>query len=282
MDIQQTSNNIKSGFVDFINSNSLVAKISFLLFVLFVFIILLQISITLLSWMFLPSSSPHLITGMIDAKQMLIIPQDPSVVGAKTINRSINATDGIEFTWSIWIFINDVGPAGHKYHHIFHKGDDMTGDNGLISSNNAPGLYLNPNTNALTVLMNTYDVINEEVIIPDVPMNKWINVIIRVKNRDLDVYINGTIVKSIQLLGVPKQNYGPVYVAMNGGFSGYISNLWYYNYAMGASAIQSLVQKGPNTTMSGNSSMNLKNPDYLSLRWYFSNATEYPINDQFN
>ena len=117
--------------------------------------------------------------------------------------------------------------------------------------------------------MNTYDVINEEVNIPDVPLNKWVNVIIRCRNKNLDIYINGTIAKSVQLLGVPKQNYGNVYVAMNGGFSGYISNLWYYNYALGATAIQHMIKGGPNIKMTGSSAMNMKDPNYLSLRWYF-------------
>lgn len=276
--ITQPITNASNGFVSFVNSNSIIAKISFLLFVLFIFIILLQISITFLSWIFLPSGSPRVINGMVPGNQMLIIPQDPSIVGAKTINRSINASDGIEFTWSVWIFVNNI-ETDNKYHHVFHKGDDSMDENS-ISQTNAPGLYLNPNTNTLTVIMNTYDVINEQAVIPDIPMNKWINVIIRVKNRDLDIYINGTITKSVQLLGVPKQNYGPVYIAQNGGFDGFISNLWYYNHAMGISEIESLVRKGPNTKMVGNSAIGLKNPDYLSLRWFFNSNDN--VHDQFN
>jgi hypothetical protein len=41
---------------------------------------------------------------------------------------------------------------------------------------------------------------------------------------------------------------------------------------LGILAIQELVKKGPNTAISDNSGMNLKNPDYLSLRWYFSGS----------
>jgi hypothetical protein len=266
-----------SGETSFLDSNSLVAKISFLLLVIFVFIVVLQFSISFLGWFFNPSDSPHLINGMVDAKQLLIIPQDPSQSGAKTINRSVNATDGIEFTWSVWVFINDLGKPDDKYRHIFHKGNDTLDTTGLNYPNNAPGLYISPNTNALTVIMNTYDVINEEIVVPDIPLNKWVNVIIRCKNTTVDIYINGIVTKSAKLLGVPKQNYGNVYVAMNGGFDGYISNLWYYNYALGTAAIQNLVKKGPNTKMTGSSAMNMKNPNYLSLRWYF-----YGNNDQFN
>jgi len=99
-----------------------------------------------------------------------------------------------------------------------------------------------------------------------------VNVIIRCQNTTLDVYINGTIARSINLIGVPKQNYGDVYVAMNGGFDGYISNLWYYNYALGTSAIQKLVEQGPNTKMIGTSGLSDTLYDYLSMRWFFFGA----------
>ena len=259
-----------SSLNDFMNSNSLVAKISFLLLTIFVFILVLQLSITLMSWMFTPSDSPHLIDGMVDAKQLLIIPQDPNSVGAKTITRSTNGSEGIEFTWSCWIFIDDLQYLSGKYRHIFHKGNDaIESTTGLNFPNNAPGLYISPNTNELTVIMNTFDVINEEVTIPDIPLNKWVNVIIRCKNTTLDIYVNGTITKSVKLLGVPKQNYGDVYVGMNGGFSGYVSDLWYFNYALGTNAIQNVVKKGPNLTFTGVTANVSKNPNYLSMRWYF-------------
>ena len=69
-----------SGLTDFLNSGSLIARIYFLLLTILIFIIVLQLSIQVLSWFFSPSTSPHLITGMVDAKQMLIIPQDPNLM----------------------------------------------------------------------------------------------------------------------------------------------------------------------------------------------------------
>jgi hypothetical protein len=164
-----------------------------------------------------------------------------------------------------------------QYKSIFYKGNNNIITNGLNFPNNAPGLYIAPYTNTLVVIMNTYDVINEEIVVSDIPLNKWVSVIIRCKNTSVDIYINGIVTKSVKLLGVPKQNYGNVYVAMNRGFDGYISNLWYYNYSLGTAAIQNLVKNGPNTKMSGSSAMSMKNPNYLSLRWYF-----YGNNDQFN
>jgi len=267
------------GTKEFLESNSLVAKFAFLLLVIFAFIILLRVGISVISYFFKPSESPHLIDGMVDASQMIVFQQDPSNNGAVTIYRSVNATDGIEFTWNVWLFINNLNQSGNSgtFKHIFSKGNSNLQENGLIYPNNAPGLYIAPNTNALVLLMNTFNVINEEIMIPDIPINKWVNVIIRCQNTTLDVYINGTIARSINLVGVPKQNYGDVYVAMNGGFDGYISNLWYYNYALGTAAIQTIAANGPNTNMIGNSGMSDKLFDYLSLRWFF-----YGSGDAYN
>ena len=265
------------GTREFLESNSLVAKFAFLLLVIFAFVVLLRVGISLIGYFLKPSESPQLINGMVDATQMIVFPQDPSNNGAVTIYRSVNATDGLEFTWSTWIFINNLQTNAGIYKHVFSKGNSNIQQDGLIQPNNAPGLYIAPNTNDLVVLMNTFNVINEEITIPDMPLNKWFNVIIRCQNTTLDVYINGTIARSIELSGVPKQNYGDVYVAMNGGFNGYISNLWYYNYALGTAAIQNLVSGGPNTKMIGSSGMNDTQADYLSLRWFF-----YGSNDMFN
>jgi hypothetical protein len=265
------------GTSDFLESNSLVAKFAFLFLVIFAFIILLRIGITVVAYFFEPSNSPHLIDGMVDATQMIVFPQDPSNNGAVTIYRSVNASDGIEFSWSVWIFINNLQYLEGQYKHIFYKGNANLESNGLNFPNNSPGLYLAPNTNSLVVMMNTFNVINEEITIPDIPINKWVNVIIRCQNTTLDVYINGTITRSVQLTGVPKQNYGDVYLGMNGGFNGYISNLWYYNYALGTVAIQNLVAKGPNTKMIGANGLSNKLANYLSLRWFFTGS-----NDTFN
>jgi hypothetical protein len=264
---------------EFFESNSTIAKIAFLLLVLFVFSILLRLGIGLLGYFLGPDDSPKLIKGMIDASIPLTIPQDPENSNSITVSRSTNASDGIEFTWSCWIFIKEI-TYDNQYKCVFYKGNDYSSNpdrassKGLNFPNNAPGLYIAPNTNNLIVFMNTFKVINEQVTINDIPIGKWVNVMLRCQNTTLDVYINGTIAKSLKLRGVPRQNYGNVFVAANGGFSGYISNLWYYNYALGTSEINALVEKGPDTTMTGSDAINMKNPDYLSLRWFFYGGSD--------
>jgi hypothetical protein len=117
--------------------------------------------------------------------------------------------------------------------------------------------------------MNTFDQISEEIVIEDVPVKKWVNVIVQCDGKNLDVYVNGTLTRRHVLGGVPRQNYGDVYVAMNGGFDGYISELQYFNTDIGLAKIQAIVRGGPNMKMN-DTSLTKSMPEYLSTRWYYT------------
>jgi len=270
-----SSNKYLSGTKEFLDSNSFVAKLAFLLLVIILFVFLMRIGISILSWFLGPSHDPVLVDGMKNAKHMIRIPQDPSIGGAKPIMRSNNDPNGLEFTWSVWINVEDFTYKQNQYKHIFHKGNDDINQSGkeigVNFPNNAPGLYITPNINNLLIKMNTFEDINEDVIVNDLPLNKWVNVMIRVIQNQLDVFINGSLVKRHILKGVPKQNYGDVFVTMNGGFSGFLSELRYFNYAIGTNKIQRLVNAGPNLKTTSHDITQGK-PQYLSTRWYLNNS----------
>ena len=258
---------------DFLQSNSLVARFAFLLLVIIAFIVLLRIGIWIMGALFSPSPSPILIDGMIDSRTMMVIPQDPNVNGSKPILRSVNQKDGLEFSWSVWLYIDDLHYKEGQYRHIFHKGNDNikyhSEETGLNFQNNGPGLYLAPNSNDLVVMMNSFDKIKEEIVVKDIPLKKWMNVIIRCDGKILDVFVNGTLSRRHELSGVPKQNYGDVYVSMNGGFLGNTSSLRYFNHSLNVGEIQSIVMGGPNTNMVASSNGRKKPlPHYLSTRWF--------------
>ena len=268
------SNNFLSGTKDFLESNSVIAKIAFLLLVLFLFVFLLRLGINALSMIFSPSPSPTIINGMANGREMKIISQDPNTPGNIPILRSNNRDDGLEFTWSVWININDLTYKEGQYRHIFHKGNDKiditnTETNGMVSPNNAPGLYIAPKTNSLVVVMNTFDNVSEQIIIDNIPIKKWISVVIRCQGNVFDIFINGSLARRHVFKSVPKQNYGDVYVAMNGGFDGYISLLKYYNKAIGIGEIQSILKDGPNLNMK-EEDLTTSKPQYLAQRWYFN------------
>jgi hypothetical protein len=266
------NNQYVSGTKEFLESNSLIAKVSFLLLIVISFVLLLRLGVSLISWAMSPSNTPKLIDGMKDAKKPQVVKQNPNVKGSKPITRSVNQQDGIEFTYSVWLYIDDLEYGKGKYKHIFHKGNDnfaTTGNhNGMNQPNNAPGLYLDKESNRLVIVMNTFDNINEQVTVNDIPLNKWINVILRVEGNKMDVYINGTIVLRHIFNGVPKQNYGDVYVNLDGGFSGLLSDLFYFNNGLTTSEILDLVKDGPNMKM--DTSMDIF-PPYFSMRWYMNN-----------
>jgi hypothetical protein len=268
------SSTLSGATADFITANGIIAKIAFLIVVFILFILTLRLCIGLIAWIFSPSPSPHLIDGMIDAKQTQIFGQDPQSDNYSPILRS---TNGLGFTWSTWIFIDDYQYLRSQYKHIFSKGNSDLDPSGLVYPNNAPGVYLTPNDNNLLVIMNSFQEINEEIIIEDIPLNKWMHIVVRCDGNIVDVYINGTITQSVHLKSVPKQNYGDVSVALNGGFSGNLSNLWYYNYTLGTAEIQALFKWGPNTNMAKKNKTANTYADYLSLRWFFGG-----VGDQFN
>jgi len=95
-----------------------------------------------------------------------------------------------------------------------------------------------------------------------------------VEGNILDVYINGAIAIRHVLEDVVKQNYGDTHVNLNGGYSGLLSDLWYFNWALNTAEILKIVRDGPNLTMiedSPSSGMNVF-PPYFSLRWYFGST----------
>jgi hypothetical protein len=240
------------------------------LFILLVFVacfIFIQAFIKLVPLLF-ATDSPYLIKGFVPGNTPLTISQDPSAKDSIPIQRSDNES-GIEFSWSVWLNITDVDSTNHQYKHIFHKGEQhIDTDTGINSPNNAPGLYISPNTNELVVIMNTFKVINEEIKIPNFPMNKWVHVLIRNTNNALDVYINGALAKRHILSSVPKQNNGNVYVSSNGGFSGNLSDLRYFNYALSPGKIISITNGGPNLKANKNNTTMGSVPPYLSFQWY--------------
>jgi hypothetical protein len=230
------------------------------------------------------------------------LPQDPALSNGLTIPRSNNETQGIEFTYSVWIFLessttNTASTTSPNYQHVFSKGSQNTFiDNNTvtqdinstvttISSNNltiptsnyiinGPGVYLF-NTNNIIIIMNTFNFIYDNVQVRDLPMNKWFNLIIRCAGGTMDAFINGNIIQSTTLNGIPMQNYGDINIAMNGGFRGYLSNLTYYSYALGTKEINDIVVFGPNTSASEHNLIKdtynqLLNTNYLSANWYFN------------
>lgn len=280
---------------DFLNSNNFIAKISFLFLVIFVVIVLFQLIMRYLVHLYSPPKTVKLLDGMVSATSMNVITQDISQSPTMLVTHSSNKENGIEFTWSVWVFVDNLDSINYTngiFHNVFFKGNynPYSGSDsnctGLNIPNNGPGLYIvndsKSRSASLQVLMDTFQqsssqIIGESckvtnpIIVPHIPLKTWVNVVIRCNGNILDVYVNGVIANSISLIGVPKQNYGDIYVAANGGFNGNIASLIYMNHSASNKDIWDIYQKGPNTKSIDPAMQTFKTPNYLSFGWYMAN-----------
>jgi hypothetical protein len=284
---------------EFLEANTIVAKFSFVIIVLIGFLFLMRLGMIIISYIFSPSQSPYLIKGVISGSNSKEVVQDPRSKNT-TVFLSENERTGLELTYSVWLYLDGVA-TDTELKHIFSKGaiDTTTGfgtidavtklpgaTSTLNKTYNAPGLYTFRNGeggNNIRVYMDSFitpmttsDLSGQVqmVDVSGVPINKWFNTTIRVENRVLDVYVNGVLTKRKDLETIPRQNFYSVFVCQNGGFSGYLSDLRYFNKSLNVFEINSIVNSGPNLKSSSDSDYNNvpDNLQYLSNNWYLSNT----------
>jgi hypothetical protein len=267
----------------FLDSNSLVAKFAFLFLVILVFMSLFYILVKLIVYFTTsPDKSVSVVSGLISGSDKLQVTQNPQSSDSAVVSRSNNAQSGMEFTWSVWLYISSAETADISgvYNHVFHKGGSKCEANGIATVNNAPGLYVSSRNGvaSLNVFMDTVSTAATKpvLVVDNIPLKKWFHVAIRMQNNTLDIYLNGTISGRYQFTDVPKQNYDDVFVSgvdNNRGFSGQLSNLYYYSNALGVFEINNIIMAGPSLTQSSkaNKQASLGFYSYMSNMWYNSN-----------
>jgi hypothetical protein len=214
----------------------------------------------------------------------ITIAQNPNIKGSKTVNLSSNERSGVEFSYSFYIYVH---PSTFRQElgllHIFHKGYSQQFP--LL----APGVYMRSDTNTLRVYMNTYKTWNNYVEVENIPVGKWVHVVVVCKELSLEIYINGNLAKKLPFEGfAPYQNYEDICcfsqrrITMKnsivpstdqngfdvfGCMKGMISRLNYFSYALCYAEIQQLMNEGPSSKM--DSSLNTTNiPPYLNDTWW--------------
>lgn len=261
---------------EFLQSNSMVAKFAFIIFILIAFMFLFSLGSGLLGMFLSPSRTPKLVNGYRSGGSSKTVGQNPNSKNPLVIYRSNNQETGMEFTWSTWLNITDVTRPINtpEYRHIFSKGNDVYTNTGKASVNNAPGLYLKSGTNELDFVLDVESPINsvqkdaQTITISNIPLKKWFHLAIRLQNHSMDIYINGTIAQRKSFDYVVKQNYDDVLIAHNGGFSGSISDLRYYDRALNSFEINSIVSYGPNLVTNDDDYGSSKSYDYISGSWF--------------
>ena len=135
----------------FLQSNTLIAKFAFLILVLIGFMILLNLGVKIIAYFTKPSGDPKLVNGTMNAANEVVITQDPKNSQSIPILRSNNQNKGLEFSWSLWMYINDTSKTP-KFSHVFNKGNATFDNDGIATVNNGPGLYIENENNNLIVV----------------------------------------------------------------------------------------------------------------------------------
>lgn len=206
------------------------------------------LAVAVLVWYFL-------LSGDSDTTMEAIIPNSQSGKRATTpdarIFRSFNQPDGAVFTYAFWIAVDDF---------TFNYGHQRV----IFRKNDAPGVYLDSTSNALLVKVNTYGGGQESILIPNIPAQKWIHVVVEVNQYRLSVFINGILRQTHTLNQLPLQNTDSLVVGSNQhGWDGTISGLTYYARTLKPEEIEKLASQQPSAP-----SLMPVMPPYSDLGWY--------------
>lgn len=141
-----------------------------------------------------------------DSPQTFI--QDPSS-SYPILKPSQDERNGAEYSFSMYLSVQPDNFTGEKgYKHVFHKGS--SGVFPLMS----PGVFFRADNNTLRVYQNSNLAWDNHVDIPNIPLKKWFHLVVMVKGRALDVYINGNLAARNKFNDIPKMNYGAFYLFM--------------------------------------------------------------------
>ena len=112
--------------------------------------------------------------------------------------------------------------------------------------------------------------------IGNLPVGKWFHISIMLIGTSMDIYINGQLKKRCKFKGIPKLNYGDLYLTAQGGFDGYVSKLKYYNRSLQPYEIEQAFYSGPSSELPTGSVSD--KPPYLASDYWmktgFPNSTD--------
>ena len=189
---------------------------------------------------------------MTDAKTM-------QTIEASSLDTSGTTSSTSNFTYSIWLFIDDWN---YKYGEPKIVYGRMTNDGQTL--NPCPLVVLGAIENNLDISLQVYpgadNVLNASgstskhtCNVTNIPLQKWVNLLITTYGRSLDVYIDGKLVRTCVLPGVAKIDTSTnVYITPRGGFSGWTSLFQYWPNSTDPQTAWNIYKKGYGGSLFGN------------------------------
>jgi hypothetical protein len=175
------------------------------------------------------------------------------IIPASDLSSSTNNTSN--FTYSVWFYIEDW---------TYRYGQEKVILTRIDSDRNpSPQIALGAFQNNLNVSLQTYpDGSNTDTSsvsqthncnIKNVPIQSWVNALISVNGRTLDVYIDGKLVRTCVMPGVARiAANAPVIITPRGGFSGYTAKIEYWANATNPQEAWNIYRGGYGGSILGN------------------------------
>jgi hypothetical protein len=178
-----------------------------------------------------------------------------SYTSKKALPRSKDQYEGLTFSYTCWVKIDDFSYRYGQPKVIFVKGSPDL-------SSMCPALLVDGNTNSFLVKVDTFGG-TETIPIANIPAKKWIHVAIAVDQEAINVYINGNIYIHHSITHMPKQNNSTVSTGVGGGFDGKLANLEYYGYLLTPDTVKASMANPP----SGEQAEEVL-PPYFDISWW--------------
>jgi hypothetical protein len=192
--------------------------------------LLLIIIVVYLLYSYFSDSNKTKLSSVTDGKKEVTISSGKLATG-----------DSDNYTYSIWLYINDWDYRYGEEKIVFGKTD------GKLKP--SPSVVLDSTINDLIVKISVGD--NSSIVstrVQNVPIQSWFNVIVSVNSRVLDVYLDGKLVRTQLLSGVPSTpTTSPIHLTPDGGFSGQTSRFEYLAYAVNPSEAYDIYKNGSGT-----------------------------------
>ena len=140
-------------------------------------------------------------------------------------------TQGADNSVQFWMYIKDWDYQFGEKKSILYRQDATT------ATIRNPDISLHPTDNSLDVAVSIFSGDASDTsstgdtytcTVENVPLQTWFSVSVAVFQRNLDVYINGKLVKSCVLPGVPRPAAGDIIIGDALGFSGSVCNVHAY------------------------------------------------------
>ena len=192
-------------------------------------VVVILLIIVIVRWLMGDSSK---LSGLNDAKKVTKIDSD-----------DLEQSNASNFAYSVWFYIDDWSYRYGEPKIILGRLDaDLKPSPsivlGAIENNVKIETTVYPSAQSNSGSTHTCNVAN-------VPIQRWVNLIVSLYGRTLDVYIDGKLVRTCVLPGVAKiANKAPVYITPLGGFSGYTSNVHYYGDAVNPQQAYNIYRAG--------------------------------------